>query len=234
MTACCESAARSRSKRLAEKRRSPLRPKPTQPAHVAGESDWRPARRGNSAGGTEVVADFALTIINTEMEQRLDDAERNIALLTSRCRLDGVRTAAAHATRFDRDRGRGRVVEPRLPHSAKTACPAAGVGPSSTLTPANTRPYHGSMHRRTRNQDDRTNGAPPLTKRQTQVVSLLATGKSTREVARAIGVAPRTVQVHIGMIMKKLGVASRLQVVALALRDKRKAEGSKSVPWRGQ
>jgi len=90
------------------------------------------------------------------------------------------------------------------------------------------------MHRRTRNQDDRTNGAPPLTKRQTQVVSLLATGKSTREVARAIGVAPRTVQVHIGMIMKKLGVASRLQVVALALRDKRKAEGSKSVPWRGQ
>ena len=78
---------------------------------------------------------------------------------------------------------------------------------------------------------DETDDASPLTQRQAEVVSLLATGKSTREVARALGVAPRTVQVHVGLIMKKLGVASRLQVVALALRDLR-AGGSKFVPGR--
>ena len=82
-----------------------------------------------------------------------------------------------------------------------------------------------------RQRNDETDDASPLTQRQAEVVSLLATGKSTREVARALGVAPRTVQVHVGLIMKKLGVANRLQVVALALRDLQTG-GSKFVPGR--
>ena len=103
------------------------------------------------------------------------------------------------------------------------------------LTPTNTHPYGTGMgsawNRRPRS--DETEEASPLTQRQAEVVSLLAAGKSTREVARALGVAPATVQVHVGVIMKKLGVASRLQVVALALRDLR-AGGSKVVPGRGE
>ena len=84
-----------------------------------------------------------------------------------------------------------------------------------------------------RERSDETDEASALTQRQAEVVSLLAAGKSTREVARALGVTPRTVQVHVGMIMKKLGVANRLQVVAMALRDLRTG-GSKFVPGRGE
>lgn len=82
-------------------------------------------------------------------------------------------------------------------------------------------------------RSDETDDASPLTERQAEVVALLAAGKSTREVARTLGVAPRTVQVHVGLIMKKLGVANRLQVVALALRDLR-AGGSGLGPRRGK
>jgi DNA-binding CsgD family transcriptional regulator len=98
------------------------------------------------------------------------------------------------------------------------------------LTPENAHPYDIGMgfHINRRQRRDETDAASPLTQRQAEVVSLLAAGKSTREVARVLGVAPRTVQVHVGMIMKKLGVANRLQVVALALRDLR--TGSKMLP----
>ena len=90
------------------------------------------------------------------------------------------------------------------------------------------------MSPRKRSNHDASGHASPLTRRQMEVVSLLAAGKSTREVARALGVAPRTVQVHVGLIMKKLGVTSRLQVVALALRDMRESTGSKFVPRRAK
>jgi DNA-binding NarL/FixJ family response regulator len=88
------------------------------------------------------------------------------------------------------------------------------------------------MKRPTRSDEDGSDDASPLTQRQVEVVNLLAAGKSTREVARALGVSPRTVQVHVGAIMKRLGVTSRLQVVALALRDLRGSPGSKVVPRR--
>src|SRR5215831_5289519 len=88
------------------------------------------------------------------------------------------------------------------------------------------------MNRRKRSDHDGSDGASLLTQRQSEVVSLLAAGKSTREVARSLGVSPRTVQVHVGLIMKKLGVTRRLQVVALALRDTGGGVGSKLVPRR--
>jgi DNA-binding NarL/FixJ family response regulator len=88
------------------------------------------------------------------------------------------------------------------------------------------------MIRRQRNNHDGSDPASSLTPRQAEVVSLLAAGKSTREVARALGVSPGTVQVHVGLIMKKLGVTSRLQVVALSLREWRESAGSKLVPLR--
>jgi two-component system NarL family response regulator len=90
------------------------------------------------------------------------------------------------------------------------------------------------MNWRKRSNDDGTDHALPLTLRQAEVVSLLAAGKSTREVAQALGVTPRTVQVHIGLIMKKLGVTNRLQIVALALRDTRGTDGSKKIPEPGK
>jgi DNA-binding NarL/FixJ family response regulator len=53
-----------------------------------------------------------------------------------------------------------------------------------------------------------------LSHRQSQVLELLATGMSNKEIARALGIAEATVKVHIGAIFKQFGVHSRTGAVA--------------------
>ena len=51
----------------------------------------------------------------------------------------------------------------------------------------------------------------PLTKRQIDVLSLLAEGKSNRQIAEDLEIAEGTVKVHVAAILKILGVNSRAQ-----------------------
>ncbi len=58
-----------------------------------------------------------------------------------------------------------------------------------------------------------------LTSRETEVLRLLADGHSTRAVAAALSISPRTAATHITNILGKFGVNSRTAVVAIALRE---------------
>ncbi len=58
-----------------------------------------------------------------------------------------------------------------------------------------------------------------LTSRELEVLQALATGASTIEVARELYVSPKTAKNHIAHIYAKLGVSSRTQAVAKALRQ---------------
>ena len=58
-----------------------------------------------------------------------------------------------------------------------------------------------------------------LTRREKEIVQLLTDGQSTASMAEVLSVSPRTVTTHIGNIMGKLGVSSRAELVALALRN---------------
>jgi two-component system nitrate/nitrite response regulator NarL len=58
-----------------------------------------------------------------------------------------------------------------------------------------------------------------LTPRENEVLGLLAAGKNTQEMADALGVSPATVRTHVENILRKLNVHSRLEAVALALRN---------------
>ena len=58
-----------------------------------------------------------------------------------------------------------------------------------------------------------------LTKREIDVLSLLAEGLTQAEIAEKLFISPRTVGKHIEHILAKLGVHSRTQAVALALRE---------------
>jgi DNA-binding NarL/FixJ family response regulator len=60
--------------------------------------------------------------------------------------------------------------------------------------------------------------ATPLTSRETQVLALLAEGKSTDAIADAFGIAERTARAHLQMIVAKLGASDGAQAVAIALR----------------
>ena len=57
-----------------------------------------------------------------------------------------------------------------------------------------------------------------LTKRELEVLRLLADGQRSREIARLLVISEKTVSTHIDHILSKLGVRSRAQAVALAYR----------------
>jgi len=57
-----------------------------------------------------------------------------------------------------------------------------------------------------------------LTGRETEVLQLLAQGRSNKEIARTLQIGEDTVKSHVGHIFAKLGVQSRTQAVLSAMR----------------
>lgn len=60
--------------------------------------------------------------------------------------------------------------------------------------------------------------AGSLTRREHDVVALLARGLSNRQIAAELVISVATARVHVDHILAKLGVHSRLQVAAWAVR----------------
>ena len=58
----------------------------------------------------------------------------------------------------------------------------------------------------------------PLTDRERQVLVLLTEGKTNREIAAVLYMSPKTASVHVTHILQKLGVQSRVQAAAEAVR----------------
>ncbi|MEW2566205.1 response regulator transcription factor [Streptomyces sp. NPDC047070] len=57
---------------------------------------------------------------------------------------------------------------------------------------------------------------PSLTPRETEVIALLTQGKSNAEIAEKLSVSTATVRSHVHHLLRKLGVGSRAQAVAVA------------------
>ena len=75
------------------------------------------------------------------------------------------------------------------------------------------------MTKATKEHDTRT---PPLvgadalrglTRRQLQIVQLLKTGASNKEIARVLGISDGTVKVHLHAIYEKFEVVNRTQLI---------------------
>ncbi|MEV0286594.1 AAA family ATPase [Kribbella sp. NPDC050820] len=62
-------------------------------------------------------------------------------------------------------------------------------------------------------------GAGSLTSRETEVLALLAEGRTNRQLARELYISEKTVSVHVSNILAKLGVRSRTEAAAVARRD---------------
>ena len=58
--------------------------------------------------------------------------------------------------------------------------------------------------------------APRLSPRERDVLRLVATGKSNKEIGTALKVTERTVKFHVTSILNKLGAENRAQAVAIA------------------
>jgi two-component system nitrate/nitrite response regulator NarL len=77
-------------------------------------------------------------------------------------------------------------------------------------------------HHRTRRGEAREDGdspLPELTRREREVLGLLAQGRSQGEIALELVISPKTVATHIQRVLAKLGVHSRAQAVAVAHKE---------------
>jgi DNA-binding CsgD family transcriptional regulator/tetratricopeptide (TPR) repeat protein len=57
-----------------------------------------------------------------------------------------------------------------------------------------------------------------LTPREAEVLTLVAAGRSNRQIAQTLFISPKTASVHVSNILAKLGVATRVEAAAVAYR----------------
>lgn len=62
-------------------------------------------------------------------------------------------------------------------------------------------------------------GAEPLTGRETEVLRLVAQGRSNKQIAADLFIEEKTVKAHVSAILRKLGVASRTQAALYAVKS---------------
>jgi DNA-binding CsgD family transcriptional regulator len=105
---------------------------------------------------------------------------------------------------IDRDR---EIAELISPHWAQAMDRRARL---AALTTGAAGPY-----RRPDPLDLASSGLSALTRAERAVVDQLATGLTNREIARAMGISPRTVQKHLENAYRKLGTANRTSLIAL-------------------
>ncbi|WP_328988746.1 LuxR C-terminal-related transcriptional regulator [Kribbella sp. NBC_01245] len=127
-------------------------------------------------------------------QQRTADAE---VLAAAEALATGDRTAAADWLR-----------------SAMTRCDQLGAEPLRGQAEALARGGHLSLPT-TEPQQERTAG---LTERETEVLRLVAAGRSNKQIADELFVSAKTVSVHVSNILAKFGVASRGEAAATAHR----------------
>lgn len=60
-------------------------------------------------------------------------------------------------------------------------------------------------------------GREPLTRREREVLELIAAGHSNKEAGRQLGISPRTIEDHRANIMKKLGARNATELVRIVL-----------------
>ena len=87
---------------------------------------------------------------------------------------------------------------------------------------------HGRGARRPRAAGGAGPGRPPrarpgrdaaLTARETEILGLVAQGRSNGEIGRQLFISTKTVSVHVSNILAKLGAAGRTEAAAIARRD---------------
>jgi DNA-binding NarL/FixJ family response regulator len=102
---------------------------------------------------------------------------------------------------------------------ARSSALALGAAPLVALVESIAR--HASIVLTPVGTRDSGDGAPAgqpggLTRREVQVLRLVAAGATNRSIAQALFISDRTVAVHVGNILAKLGVSNRTEAAHLA------------------
>jgi NarL family two-component system response regulator LiaR len=71
-------------------------------------------------------------------------------------------------------------------------------------------------------------GFQQLTRREREVLDLIAAGRANKRIAFELGIAEKTVKTHVGHVLAKLGVTDRTQAALLAVQHGLGAPGPRS------
>ena len=67
---------------------------------------------------------------------------------------------------------------------------------------------------------DRAENLDPLTRREREVAALIGQGFTNRRIAEELGITERTVETHVGKVLRKLGLSSRTQIATWMMRQR--------------
>jgi DNA-binding NarL/FixJ family response regulator len=153
-----------------------------------------------------VLMDFRLPGENgAEVATRIKSSHPDIAVLfLSADDTDGAMLAAVKAGAsgyLDKSESSSRLVDA-----------VHRVAAGEMLVPAAT------VARLMSDQERRRSGQPDLTRRQAEILELMAVGLGTRAIAEELELKPSTAAWHVQAVLEKLGAHSRLEAVAQASR----------------
>jgi DNA-binding NarL/FixJ family response regulator len=182
---------------------------------------------GDAANGAEAVAaarrlDPDVVLMDVRMPV-LDGLAATRQLIGDR-RVDGARPKVLILTTFDLDDYVYEALRAGASGFLLKDAPAADLvhavrvvaAGDALLAPSVTRRLIAEFAARPGRDRPRPTTLAALTPRETEVLRLIARGRSNAEIAAELVVAEQTVKTHVGRILGKLGLRDRAQAVVLA------------------
>ena len=133
-----------------------------------------------------------------------------VIMLTSFDHAQYVRRALAEGAA-------GYMLKDATPEDLEQAINVALSGGGNVLSP---KVIQNLFEERETSGSDEAEGPRPstaLTQRETDILSLLAEGRSNRDISRALFLSEKTVKAHLAAIFRKLGVTNRTQAAMAAV-----------------
>jgi DNA-binding NarL/FixJ family response regulator len=145
-----------------------------------------------------------------EMKQRWPDVP--VIMLTSFDHAHYVRRALAEGAA-------GYMLKDATPEDLEQAIKVALSGGGNVLSPRVIQNLFESIDGGAASENGEVVRRPAssLTQRETDILALLAEGKSNRDISRALFLSEKTVKAHLAAIFRKLGVTNRTQAAMAAV-----------------
>jgi len=156
-----------------------------------------------------IVLDISMPVLNgLEAGRQIKEKQRHVKLVFLTMNEEADLAAEAF-----RSGASGYLLKRSAASELATAIREVMQG-RSYVTPLMTQGLVGSLL----NVDEHKRG-PELTSRQTEVLQLLAEGRSMKEVATVLNLAPRTVAFHKYRMMEQLGVKTTAELIQYAVKN---------------
>lgn len=111
----------------------------------------------------------------------------------------------------------GYLLKDATPEDLEQAIRVALSGGGNVLSPRVIQSLFETMEHSGNDADSAHREIASLTQRETDILALLAEGKSNRDIARALFLSEKTVKAHLAAVFRKLGVSNRTQAAMTAV-----------------